>query len=91
MYILSRLPKEQSTTPLSPHQPEPDNQYSGIVGLVIRFSGGRITDERHAQLVLLGVIGFMLIVAFVFWPRSGQKPGTSENDPTKVPSYLQEP
>lgn len=55
-------PKVHSQTPL---KWEPSGEYSGIIRLVMRLSGGKIKNARQANIVLLIVIITFFGISFL--------------------------
>lgn len=42
---------------------EPSNEYSFLIRTVMKLSGGRIRDEKRANLILLAVTGITLLIS----------------------------
>ena len=64
----------QEKKPL-PLADEYGREYSGMIALVIRLSGGRIRDAWQANIMLLAVVVVIAVTAstIFFWPSGTQK------------------
>ena len=52
----------------------------GMVGLVMKWSGGTIKDQKTAGYILLGVVILMIIISLILFLSSG----TKDYDPDKI-------
>ena len=73
MDILGQYEKQIPNVPLSTPQWQPPNEHGFLIGLVIKISGGKISDERQATFVLALVAGFGLAasIAILLYSFSG--------------------
>ncbi|MEK7083143.1 MAG: hypothetical protein AAB972_03135 [Patescibacteria group bacterium] len=64
---------EEENPEISPQVPEWESfeEYRGLIRFVIRFSGGRIQDEKQANLVLVVVTILMVTLSLFFFLRLG--------------------
>lgn len=67
-----------------------------MVGLVLRYSGGLVRDERTAQYVLLGFVVLAVVFTFFMFSRSDEPkvrfvapPGSKIIYPNNAPPRLQ--
>lgn len=69
-------PEAPRKKPSSSLTDEYGREYSRMVALVMRLSGGRIKDARQASYVLLGIAVIIALVSLVLFFRTGT-PGPS--------------
>jgi len=76
MDILQQYEKDLPQVSRQVPQWESSGEYGGLVRLVVRFSGGRIENERQANFVLIvtAVIIFGISLLIVFNPWGNTRP-----------------
>lgn len=79
MDILEQYEKSLPQEPRQAPQWESSGEYGALIRLVMRFSGGRIQDERHANLVLIiaAVVIFGISILILINPGSNIRPSFS--------------
>lgn len=61
-------------------------EYSGLVALVMRLSGGKIRDAKQANYILFGFIAITIIIALFLFFRNGDiRPIDSVTTPDVLP------
>ena len=72
MDILGQYEKQTQNVPLSTPQWQPSNEHGFLIGLVIKISGGKISDERQATFVLaiIAGVGFAASIAMIVYSFS---------------------
>lgn len=84
MDILGKYQQERPETSPSPQKTEwgPSNEYGFFIRVVMKLSGGKIRDEKQANLVLLAVTGIMLLISTIIIIRiiSGGGPTITGED-----------
>lgn len=72
MDILKKYEEENLEMSSRVPQWEPSEEYSGLTRFVIRFSGGRIQNEKQANSVLLALAVCMFIITFIILFGGGE-------------------
>ena len=77
MDILEQYEKDLPQVSRQVPQWESSGEYSGLIRLVMRFSGGRIQDERQANIVLVIVAVVIFIILLLILINQGGGPHVS--------------
>ena len=72
MDILGQYEKQTQNVPLSAPQWQPSDDHGFLIGLVIKISRGKISDERQATFVLaiIAGVGFAASIAMIVYSFS---------------------
>ena len=73
MDILGQYKKQTPNIPLSTSQLQPSDERGFLIGLVIKISRGKISDEKQAMfmLVIIAGVGFAASIVMIIYSFSG--------------------